>query len=121
MLLSNALNRFMADIRVSIVQASAPRSVEEWQCVLPLGATVLDALRASPWASQLGAAGADQPVGVWGRRVALSDRLRDHDRVEIYRALTVDPKLARRQRFAQQGSRASGLFAGKRPGAKAGY
>jgi putative ubiquitin-RnfH superfamily antitoxin RatB of RatAB toxin-antitoxin module len=43
------------------------------------------------------------------------------DRLEILRALLVDPKEARRLRFNQQGSRAAGLFAKRRQGAKAGY
>jgi putative ubiquitin-RnfH superfamily antitoxin RatB of RatAB toxin-antitoxin module len=32
----------------------------------------------------------------------LSDPVRDRDRVEVYRALTVDPKEARRQRYRAQ-------------------
>ena len=40
----------------------------------------------------------DQPVGVYGRRVALDHLLADGDRVEIYRPLRVDPKEARRRR-----------------------
>jgi putative ubiquitin-RnfH superfamily antitoxin RatB of RatAB toxin-antitoxin module len=51
----------------------------------------------------------------------LQSPLRDLDRVEIYRPLTVDPKVARRQRFNKQGAKAAGLFARKRAGAKAGY
>jgi sulfur carrier protein len=47
--------------------------------------------------------------------------LREGDRVEIYRALRVDPKEARRQRFAGQGAKTAGLFVKKRQGAKAGY
>lgn len=47
--------------------------------------------------------------------------LQHQDRVEVYRALKVDPKVARRERFAKQGARTTGLFASKRPGAKAGY
>ena len=43
------------------------------------------------------------------------------DRLEVYRPLTVDPKVARRQRFVRQGAKTAGLFAKKRPGAKAGY
>jgi putative ubiquitin-RnfH superfamily antitoxin RatB of RatAB toxin-antitoxin module len=35
---------------------------------------------------------------VWGRRCALTQRLNDGDRVEIYRPLSVDPKQARRLR-----------------------
>jgi len=43
------------------------------------------------------------------------------DRLEVYRPLTVDPKVARRARFVRQGAKTAGLFANKRPGAKAGY
>ena len=48
-------------------------------------------------------------------------QVRDGDRVEIYRDLKVDPKVARRERFRKQGARATGLFAQRRPGAKPGY
>jgi hypothetical protein len=41
--------------------------------------------------------------------------------VELVRPLLVDPKVARRERFRRQGSRAAGLFAGRRPGSKPGY
>jgi uncharacterized protein len=37
-------------------------------------------------------------VGIHGRRSPLEARLRAHDRVEIYRPLTADPKDARRRR-----------------------
>ena len=60
-------------------------------------------------------------VGVWRRKAALTQVLRDHDRVEVYRPLLVDPKVARRERFARQGARSAGLFASRRAGAKAGY
>lgn len=53
-------------------------------------------------------------AGVWGRKVALHHLLRDLDRVEIYRPLRVDPKVARRERFVKQGARSAGLFAKKR-------
>ena len=60
-------------------------------------------------------------VGVWGKRYSLNHRLKDNDRVEIYRPLRVDPKVARRERFTSQGAKRAGLFANKRVGAKAGY
>jgi putative ubiquitin-RnfH superfamily antitoxin RatB of RatAB toxin-antitoxin module len=74
---------------------------------------VIDALRASGWEdSESG-----WVVGVWGRVVPVVQELRDGDRVEIYRSLTVDPKVARRERFVQQGRRGAGLFArGRQPG-----
>jgi putative ubiquitin-RnfH superfamily antitoxin RatB of RatAB toxin-antitoxin module len=58
---------------------------------------------------------------VWGRKAPPGQLLRDRDRVEIWRPLRVDPKLARRERFGQQGARTAGLFAKRRPGAKPGY
>lgn len=46
-------------------------------------------------------------VGIFGRVVSLDARVRDGDRVEIYRPLIADPKDARRQRAqrAPAGSR----------------
>lgn len=60
-------------------------------------------------------------VGIWGRKTQASRVLEANDRLEIYRPLVVDPKVARRQRFGQQGARSAGLFAKRRPGAKPGY
>jgi hypothetical protein len=37
-------------------------------------------------------------VGIFGRPAALDERMRDGDRVEIYRPLIADPKDARRER-----------------------
>ena len=37
-------------------------------------------------------------VGIFGRPVALDERVREGDRVEIYRSLIADPKEARRKR-----------------------
>ena len=58
---------------------------------------------------------------MWGRACTLDTVLTSGDRVELYRALAVDPKVARRERFAQQGVRGSGLFSARRPHSKAGY
>ena len=44
-------------------------------------------------------------IGVWGKVLSASDEprtlLRDNDRIEIYRPLKADPKLARRQRVSR--------------------
>jgi len=90
--------------------------VVELALTLADGATVADALSAAGVAVPEGG-----EVGIWGRRAPLTQALRDADRVEVARALRVDPKVARRERFRKQGSRAAGLFAGRRPGGKAGY
>ena len=43
---------------------------------------------------------AHNKVGVFGKLVKLDKRVRDKDRVEIYRPLIADPKDVRRQRAA---------------------
>lgn len=111
-----------ASIHVTVVYSPEPRSVHERALTLGLGSTVLQALQASGLLQQVPPIDLKSAVvGVWGRKAALSQVLRDNDRVEIYRPLVVDPKLARRARFQKQGARTAGLFAGKRKGAKAGY
>jgi putative ubiquitin-RnfH superfamily antitoxin RatB of RatAB toxin-antitoxin module len=112
-----------AQIAVTVVYSARPRTVAEQVLLLPQGCTVAQALRASgslEGADQNGFAAAGQ--GVWGRKVPLTHVLKDQDRLEIYRPLTVDPKVARRERFVGQGAKkAAGLFAQRRAGAKAGY
>jgi putative ubiquitin-RnfH superfamily antitoxin RatB of RatAB toxin-antitoxin module len=44
-------------------------------------------------------------LGIWGRVRPLDTPLRERDRIEVYRPLTVDPKEARRQRYAKRGER----------------
>jgi putative ubiquitin-RnfH superfamily antitoxin RatB of RatAB toxin-antitoxin module len=105
-------------IRVTVVYSPQPRVVHEWELVLPTGATVQQAIEASGLRAEfpdfdLQSSGA----GVWGRKATAGQPLREQDRVEIYRPLKVDPKLARRERFRRQGARAAGLFARKRNGA----
>jgi sulfur carrier protein len=102
--------------RVTVSHSPGPRQVREDVLDLPEGATVIDALRSCGLAPAEG-----ELVGIWGRRAEPSQLLRDGDRVELVRPLLVDPKVARRERFRRQGSRAAGLFAGRRPGSKPGY
>ncbi|RKP52694.1 RnfH family protein [Trinickia fusca] len=51
-------------------------------------------------------------VGVFGKLQPLEAPLADHDRVEIYRPLIVDPKLARQRRV--QKTRREGSVEGRR-------
>ena len=109
-------------IRVTVVYSPAARQVCEVELVLDEGANVAQALQASGLMARFAAlAGGPLPVGVWGRKATLRQVLRDQDRLEVYRPLKVDPKVARRTRFVKQGARSAGLFARRRPGAKAGY
>lgn len=60
-------------------------------------------------------------MAIWGKPARPEQLLRDQDRLEWLRPLTVDPKVARRERFKGQGAKTAGLFASRRPGAKPGY
>jgi hypothetical protein len=110
------------NIKITLVYSPGPRNVREVNLSLAPSSTVLQAVQASGLL-QLFPTLAQQKtvVGVWGRKASLEQTLRENDRVEIYRPLTVDPKVARRERFAKQGARTAGLFVKKRTGAKAGY
>jgi putative ubiquitin-RnfH superfamily antitoxin RatB of RatAB toxin-antitoxin module len=124
-------------IDVEVVYSPAPR---ELRCVpvrlLPDACTVQDALRASGLWASLGEGQADPApaaaaardddwrglrLAVFGAKVGLQTQLASGDRLDVCRPLRVDPKLARRERFNQQGARTSGLFAKRRPGGVAGY
>lgn len=105
-------------MRICLMRSLSPRQVDEQQLVLPLGATVADALRQAAWLDE--AIGSEPPrVGVWGKVQALSHPLRDGDRVEVYRGLRVDPKQARRERYAGHQAKLSttqkGVLARARP------
>lgn len=109
-------------LTVTVVYSAAPRSVSERDLQLPAGSTVADAIRASNLLSTMAPLRVDTlRAGLWGRKVPFTAVLRDRDRVELYRPLLVDPKVARRERFVRQGAKSAGLFAKRRAGAKAGY
>lgn len=109
-------------IRVCLAFSPAAREVIEESIALPEGSTVLQALLATGWRDRFSLdQQADITVGIWNRPATLTTPLRDQDRVEVYRPLQVDPKVARRERFGQQGAKRAGLFAKRRPGAKSGY
>lgn len=103
-----------------VVLAWSPTYGEVYELVLqvPAGTRVADVL--ADHAAALGVAEL-AVCGIWGRVVPPEQVLNDGDRLELYRSLTVDPKVARRERFARQGARTTGLFARHRPGSKAGY
>lgn len=103
-------------MRVTAVYSPGSAQVIEKTLDLPDGSTLDDAIQASGFLNQwpeLMSAGTQS--GLWGQKVNHDRRLREGDRVEFYRALKVDPKTSRRERFSKQGARTTGLFA--RPGA----
>jgi len=89
-------------LRVEVAYSPAPRQVQTVALELPSGATLADALRASGLLERHALLLDTLRCGVWGRVQSLDCLLRDGDRVEAYRALTVDPKEARRLRYKRQ-------------------
>lgn len=66
---------------------------------LPAGATLGDALLAAKIETSFPQYDfGELATGIWGRLATREQRLQDGDRVEIYRALEVDPMEARRIR-----------------------
>ncbi|KQV85523.1 RnfH family protein [Rhizobacter sp. Root1221] len=91
-----------AELRVEVVWGPAPHDVRRVALVLPAGSTAAQALAASGLLAEFPGL-ADAALGVWGRSCEPGHVLRDADRVEVYRGLTVDPKEARRLRHGQKG------------------
>ena len=86
-------------IAVTVVYSPRAGAVEELALSLRTGSTVADAVRASGLQQRHPALDlARAAVGVWGSLREPHDVLREGDRVELYRPLSVDPKEARRRR-----------------------
>ena len=101
-------------MRVTLISAW-PDRVKERVADMAEGATLGDALVA------LGIADlAQADVGIWGQPVPLDTPLKDGDRIEQYRPLIADPKLARHRRASEQGYRWQGRTrrAAKKPGSQ---
>jgi putative ubiquitin-RnfH superfamily antitoxin RatB of RatAB toxin-antitoxin module len=110
-------------IEVTLSCSPAAREVFEQLLRLAPEATLADAVKASGLSQRfpdLDWRHAMTP-GIWGRAVEWDQVLKHGDRIELCRPLTVDPKVARRERFQRQGTRGTGLFANRRQGGKAGY
>ncbi|MEN9995417.1 MAG: Protein RnfH [Pseudomonadota bacterium] len=116
-------------IRIQCLFSPEPRCVIQVNLSLPLGSLVKDALaqlaHTPEWQTYGKAQAASEAslakLGIWGHLVQTSHPIKDGDRLEIYRSLLVDPKLARKQRFKRQGKGRTGLFARRRIGSVAGY
>lgn len=103
-------------LNIEVVWIDAQGQVQERSLQLPAGACLQDAITACGLELSV-----QQSCGVWGRVKPLEYALQEGDRVELYQPLKVDPKVARRERFAQQGARGAGLFAKRRANSKSGY
>jgi len=105
-------------LTLTLVYSGAPRQVCEIELQLPAGSTLAQALEqaqrqwyaagtaGTPWMACTAwpaAAVAAAEVGLWGRPAPPQTELQQGDRIEIYRPLRVDPKVARRERYRQRG------------------
>ena len=99
-------------MQVEVVYCPAPGEVDRVELTLGEGATLADALAASGLAARHGLDLSSLRVGVWGRERPPPTALRQSDRVEVYRPLTVDPKEARRLRYRKD--RGSAKLSGNR-------
>ena len=86
----------MADtIRVGVVYADPQTQLEKWVDV-PTDSTVGEVIASS--GIELPPGFTPTAIGIYGRIVDEHHRVRDGDRIELYRPLVVDPKEARRRR-----------------------
>ena len=114
-------------ITITVAYSPAPQVTLEATVRVPAGSAIGSVIDSTIDALQVCDAQLDVqalkllPFGVWGRTANAGQVLLDGDRLEFYRPLKVDPKIARRERFAKQGARSAGLFSKRRPGAKSGY
>ncbi len=109
-------------MNISLVYSPDARQVHERLLQVPVNTSVSQALMQSRMLEEFDdLKQAPLMLGIWGKRAPPQQLLQENDRIEIYRKLRVDPKVARRERFKGQGSKGTGLFSAKRAGAKAGY
>jgi hypothetical protein len=86
-----------AEIQVEVVFALADKQ-QLTAVTLPQGATVGDAIAKSSLSQSFPEENLDVlQLGVWGHLVTRDHVLADGDRVEVYRALELDPREARRR------------------------
>lgn len=90
----------------SLIEVQLCYARPDWQCLrtlhLPAGSTIQQAIVQSGILHEL--AGLDlalAKVGIFNKLKTLETVLRPFDRVEIYRPLLIDPKVARRQRVQE--------------------
>jgi len=89
-------------MKVEVVYAR-PDRVDVVSVSVPPGATLRDAVVASGLAQRHPEISLEkQAFGIFGRRVPPGTRLAPGDRIEVYRALAMDPKEARRRRAAKK-------------------
>ena len=94
-------------LSVEIVFAQPQHAIAK-TLTLPVGARIVDALELAAEDPQFhGVDLANSAVGVYGKVASREQPLQDGDRVEIYRPLLEEPKLARRNRARGKASKSA--------------
>jgi uncharacterized protein len=92
-------------VKIEIVYAQAQRSISKSLRLSP-GATITDALRLAAVDQDFqGVDLTNAAVGIFGKVAHRDQPLEDGDRIEIYRPLLEEPKLARRKRASRKASK----------------
>ncbi|HSX20006.1 MAG TPA: RnfH family protein [Gammaproteobacteria bacterium] len=86
------------NIKIEVAYATAEQQMII-PLVLPVNSTLRQAVAAAKIFSEISA---DLPVGIFGKLRSLDNILQDGDRVEIYRPLMIDPKVARTNRVKRE-------------------
>jgi uncharacterized protein len=90
-----------APLQIEIAYAEPQRVIVK-ALTLPPGSRVADALRLAALDPDfIGVDLANSPLGIFGRLTPRDHALQQGDRIEIYRPLAADPKVARRERAKQ--------------------
>ena len=89
----------LAELQVLLLRSPVAGALDQLALQLPAGSTAAQALALAGWDRE------GVSLGIWGRKVGPDEVLRDGDRLELYRPLTVDPMQARHRRHALQGRR----------------
>jgi putative ubiquitin-RnfH superfamily antitoxin RatB of RatAB toxin-antitoxin module len=90
-----------APLQIEIAYAEPRRGIVK-TLSLPAGSRVADALRLAALDPDFTDVDlANSPVGIFGRLIRPDEVLKAGDRIEIYRPLAADPKIARRARAKQ--------------------
>lgn len=101
-----------ADVRVTVAYATPQGEFLQPLAVAP-GTTLGQAIEASGVLAGFPEINlVTQPAGIYGKKKTLETVLREHDRIEIYRALVADPKDSRRKRAAKKEGAATSVSAG---------
>lgn len=87
----------MSEVSVTVVYAQSDGAAKI-ELRLPAGATVAQALERAASAGLDVPDLARAPVGIFGKRCHRDTRVKNGDRVEVYRRLVADPKDSRRRR-----------------------